>query len=222
MRVLLVEDNRSLAGNIYDFLELQGHQVDFVDTGNRCLALLAEDSFDVIILDVMMPGIDGYETCRQLRRKLFCQTPVIFLTAKSELEHKLEGFDAGGDDYLTKPFELDELLCRLTALTARGKRKDIGQIQYRDLLLDTRTGEVRREGQKLEVNNIQFRILQCLYSQAPQVVTRTDLEYEIWGDECPDSDVLRTHIYQLRRVIDPPSGEGYIDTVRGKGFRLKP
>jgi len=221
MRVLLVEDNRSLAGNIYDYLELQGHQVDYVDTGARCLKLLEKDSYDVIVLDVMMPGMDGYETCLQLRQNLFCQTPVIFLTAKSELESKLKGFDVGGDDYLTKPFELEELMCRLMALAKRGNRNDIGQLKFRDLLLDTRTWEAKRSGHRLKVNNVQFRILQCLYIHAPDIVSRGDLEYEIWGDERPDSDVLRTHIYQLRRVVDKPFDEHYIETVRGKGFRLK-
>lgn len=221
MRVLLVEDNRSLAGNIYDYFELHGHQVDYVDTGARCLKLLEKDSYDVIVLDVMMPGIDGYETCLQLRQQLFCQTPVIFLTAKSDLDHKLKGFDVGGDDYLTKPFELEELMCRLMALDKRGNRKDIGQLQFRDVLLDTQTWQVTRAGQPLEVNNVQFRILQCLYKYAPNIVSREDLEYEIWGDERPDSDVLRTHIYQLRRVLDKPFDEHYIETVRGKGFRLK-
>lgn len=220
MRVLLVEDNCSLAGNIYDYLELQGHQVDFVDTGARCLKLLEKGNYDVIVLDVMMPGMDGYETCVKLRQTLFCQTPVIFLTAKSKLEHKLKGFDVGGDDYLTKPFELEELMCRMMALAKRGNRKDIGQLKFRDLMLDTRTWEVTRSGHRLEVNNVQFRILQCLYTHAPDIVSRDDLEYEIWGEERPDSDVLRTHIYQLRRLVDKPFDEPYIETVRGKGFRL--
>lgn len=221
MRVLLVEDNRSLAGNIFDYLELYGHQVDYAATGAQCLSLLKDDSYDVIVLDVMMPGMDGYEACVELRQKLYCQTPVIFLTAKSELQHKLKGFEVGGDDYLTKPFELEELLCRLIALSSRGSRKDVGLLHFRDLSMDTRIRKVTRNGQTLEVNNVQFRILQCLYAHAPNIVSRDDLEYEIWGDERPDSDVLRTHIYQLRRVIDKPFTEHYIETVRGKGFRLK-
>jgi len=221
MRLLLVEDNTSLAGNIADFMELKGHSVDYAGNGKQCLNLVKSNDYDVIILDVMMPGIDGYETCRFMRNTLHCQIPIIFLTAKVEIEHKLEGFEVGGDDYLTKPFEMEELYCRLRVLSSRGPRSDIGLLSFGDLSLDMNTGSVVRQGKEIKVNNVQFRILQILIKHAPAIVSRRDLEYEIWGDEIPDSDVLRTHIYRLRSLVDKSFDKQYIETIHSKGFRLK-
>lgn len=222
MRVLLVEDNQFLAGNIGDFMSLQEISVDYAQNGKQCLGLVKENEYDVIVLDVMMPGADGFETCRALREEVLCQTPIIFLTAKVELEHKLEGFEAGGDDYLTKPFEMEELLMRLKALTSRGSRADIGVLQFGDIRLDMNTGSVTRAGDAVKVNQVQFSVLKVLLQQAPNIVSRQQLEYEIWGEDTPDSDVLRTHIYRLRNLLDKPYEHAYLETVHGKGFRLIP
>ncbi len=220
MRVLLVEDNHFLAGNIGDYLALKGLSVDFANNGKQCISLVKQYSYDVISIDVMMPGQDGFEVCRELREKLHIQTPIIFLTAKIELEDKMIGFESGGDDYLTKPFELDEFLCRLKALASRGPRADIGQISYGDIVIETNTQKVLRNNKEIKVNQMQFEILKVLVQHAPNIVTRHDLEYEIWGDDLPDSDVLRTHIYRIRNLLDKPFDEQYLETVHGKGFRL--
>ncbi len=220
MRLLLVEDNQFLAGNICDYLTLKGFTTDYASNGKQCVALVQENNYDVIVLDVMMPGQDGFDVCKVLRGKLQKQTPIIFLTAKVELVHKVQGFESGGDDYLTKPFELDELLCRIKALSSRGPRSDIGKLSCGDLTLDTSEQKVHRDGKEVKVNQAQFQILKVLIRNAPGIVSRQDLEYELWGDELPDSDVLRTHIYRLRNLLDKPFDTAYLETVHGKGFKL--
>ena len=220
MRILLVEDNLELAGNICDYLELKGVVADHASTGKQSFHLVEHSSYDVIIMDVMMPGLDGFETCEQLRQRCQCQVPTIFLTARADLEDKIKGFESGGDDYLTKPFDMAELYCRLSALNSRGKRKDIGKLKFLDLELETQTGSVTRAGKSLSLNKIQYQILLTLIKHSPAIVTRNDLEYEIWGDDLPDSDILRSHIYQLRKVIDKPFAQSYIQTVHGKGIKL--
>lgn len=220
MRVLLVEDNTELAGNICDYMALKGVTIDYASNGKRSFNLIEKQNYDVIIIDVMMPGLDGFATCTQLRQRCQCQVPVIFLTARADLEDKKQGFQAGADDYLTKPFEMEELHYRLIALAARGLRSDIGQLQFHDLAMNTQTGEVVREGKTINLNKIQFRILLCLIRKSPAIVSRSDLEYEIWGDDLPDTDILRSHIYQLRLLIDRPFDQSYIQTVHGKGIKL--
>lgn len=220
MRILLVEDNQLLAGNIGDYLALKGVSVDFASNGKQCISLAKQNDYDVISIDVMMPGQDGYEVCRELRETIHIQTPVIFLTAKVELEHKMQGFESGGDDYLTKPFELDEYLCRVKALASRGPRTDIGKFSYGDITLEMNSQKVLREETEIKLNQMQFEILKVLIQQAPNIVSRHNLEYEVWGDDLPDSDVLRTHIYRIRNLLDKPFSFPYLETVHGKGFRL--
>ncbi len=220
LRVLLVEDNLELAGNICDFLELQQIVTDHARTGKQSLSLIEQSNYDVIIMDVMMPGMDGFETCRLLRDRSLCQTPTIFLTARTNLDDKLKGFQSGGDDYLTKPFEMAELHCRLLALCSRGNRKDIGMLYFHDLEVNVQTGIATREGKVLNINKIQYQILLTLLKHAPALVSRSDLEYEIWGDDLPDNDILRSHLYQLRQIIDKPFSQAYIQTVHAKGIKL--
>ncbi|MEH6443546.1 MAG: response regulator transcription factor [Oceanospirillaceae bacterium] len=220
MRILLVEDNLELAGNICDYLELNGILTDHANTGKQSFTLIERASYDVIIMDVMMPGIDGFETCRQLRQRCQCQIPTIFLTARTDLEDKIKGFEAGADDYLTKPFAMAELHCRLLALHMRGKRQDIGELSFLDLKLNTQTGLVTRAGLTVNLNKIQYQILLTLIKHSPAIVSRDDLEYEIWGEDLPDTDILRSHIYQLRKIIDKPFTQAYIQTVHGKGIKL--
>lgn len=220
MRVLLIEDNQFLAGNIGDYLALKGVDVDFASNGKQGLALVKDNQYDVISIDVMMPGKDGFEVCDELRQALHIQTPVIFLTAKIELEEKMKGFEVGGDDYLTKPFELDELYCRLMALSSRGQRKDIGKLVYGEIEMDVSAQTVQRQGRDIKVNHVQFQLLRCLVQNAPNIVSRQDLEYALWSDNLPDSDVLRTHIYRLRTLLDKPFTFPYLETVHGQGFQL--
>lgn len=220
MNILIVEDNASLAGNMIDYLELLEHNVDYAGSGKQCLNLIQEHFFDVIVLDVMMPGMNGYATCRALREQLQCQTPVIFLTAKTELEHKLAGFDAGGDDYLTKPFEVDELMCRIKALALRGKRQDIGSISFGDLTLNTANSLLIVKNSKIRLNNIQYKIIHTLLRNAPETVNKHRLVDIIWGEQQPEKDVLKTHIYQLRKLIGKTYANAAIETDHGRGYRI--
>lgn len=220
MKLLIIEDNRDIAENIADYFEPLGHILDFAYDGEQGLALALADDFDVIVLDVMLPRLDGMTVCQRLReaRK---QTPVIMLTAKDQLDDKLKGFHSGADDYLVKPFSVKELEVRLHALV---KRLNVGSAEsgfsVADLYFDPDTLQVSRAGQLLDLNPIQRRLLQYLMQHSPKVVSREKLEEIVWGDMPPDKDILRTHIYSLRNSIDKPFDRKLLHTVHGVGYRL--
>lgn len=220
MKLLIVEDNRDIAENIADYFEPRGHTLDFAYDGQQGLHLALQDDFDVIVLDVMMPRMDGISMCRHLREaKKF--TPVIMLTARDQLDDKLLGFDAGADDYLVKPFSVRELEARLLALLKRQRHNDQqAAFVVGDLAYDPQTLESRRAGQVLDLNPIQRKLLQFLLQESPKVVPRERLEELIWGDAPPDKDILRTHIYSLRNIIDKPFDTKLLHTVHGVGYRL--
>lgn len=220
MKLLIVEDNRDIAENIADYFEPLGHSLDFAYDGEQGLKLALAGDFDVIVLDVMMPRMDGISVCRHLReaRKF---TPVIMLTARDQLDDKLLGFNAGADDYLVKPFSVRELEARLLALLKRLHHTDQqSAFVVQDLSFDPQTLEARRAGSLLDLNPIQRKLLQFLMQESPKVVPRERLEEIIWGDEPPDKDILRTHIYSLRNVIDKPFDKKLLHTVHGVGYRL--
>ncbi|QFI53373.1 response regulator transcription factor [Aeromonas simiae] len=219
MKILLVEDNPQVMETILDYLELAGHTVDCAYQGQAALQRLAEQRFDAIIMDVMMPRLDGLSAVSRLREEGIA-TPVIFLTARDSLEDKLAGFRAGGDDYLVKPFAMEELEVRLQALALRGPRGDVGQISVGDLILDPACGRAERAGIELRLGKIPFRILTLLARRAPAVVSRQEVLDTIWGDEEPDSDALRSHIYALRSALDKPFDTPMLETVHGQGYRL--
>ncbi|CAH0531992.1 Response regulator MprA [Allocatenococcus thiocycli] len=216
MRVLIVEDSIQIAANIGEYLEIMGHSVDFSYTGQAALELLSENQFDVMILDIMMPGLDGLSTCRKIREQGREHLPILFLTACDTLEDKLAGFAAGGDDYLVKPFAMQELLARLEALTLRSKGGRSHEITFSGLTLSTETEQAFFQNNRLKLDPLLFKLLKTLLLSAPRIVHKQDLEYELWHGETIDSSVLRTHIYRLRKVLP----EGLLETVRGKGYRL--
>lgn len=218
MRVLVVEDNQDLAANLIDYLELKNCVVDCAANGREALNLAAQLTFDVIVLDIMMRGIDGLEVCKLLRER-HLQTPILFLTARDTLEDKLEGFKAGGDDYLVKPFAMKELFVRLSALCKRTPKKN-HCLQVADLTMDLDSYDVTRAGKTLRLNRSCMTLLQCLMQYSPNVVSRDTLCYALWGDDVPDHDVLRSHLYYLRAAIDKPFSTSLLHTVHGKGFCL--
>lgn len=221
MKVLVVEDNRDIAENIADFLEPLGFVLDFAADGLEGLRLLKQAPFDAIVLDVMLPGIDGFTLCRKLRGELQLNTPVIMLTARDQLEDKLTGFDAGVDDYLVKPFSVKELAARLNALGKRGVgTSETLQLQVADLTFDATTLQARRGGETLDLNPIQRKLLEHLLRNSHRVVPRAELETLIWQDDPPDTDILRSHIYSLRAIIDKPFPTRLLHTVHGSGYRL--
>jgi DNA-binding response OmpR family regulator len=219
--ILLVEDHAELAATVGEFLEGQGYSVDFAADGLTAMHLGATEPFDAIVLDLNLPGMDGIEVCRRLRKDARKATPIIMLTARDQLDDKLLGFDVGADDYLVKPFELAELAVRIEALIRR-ERGDVSETVYRiaDLELDTEREIAIRAGKRLKLSPRSFDILKILMRQSPAVVSRRELEKEIWGDEVPDSDVLRSHVYNLRRIVDRPFDQQLIETLSGRGFRL--
>lgn len=220
MKLLIVEDNRDIAENIADYLEPRGHSLDFAAEGISGLKLAEANSYDAIVLDIMMPGIDGLTVCRRLRQDAGISTPVIMLTARDQLDDKLGGFHAGADDYLVKPFSVKELEARLEAVVKRSQGMAAQRLSVADLTYDTRSLEAIRAGQKLELNPIQRTLLAYLMANTYRVVPREELEARIWGEDVPDRDVLRTHIYGLRNVIDKPFEAKLLHTIHGSGYRL--
>jgi len=220
LRILVVEDHQDLAENIGDYLEGQGHVLDFALDGIGGLHLALTEDYDVIVLDVMLPVMDGLTLCRKLREEAEKYTPVLMLTARDTLLDKLSGFDAGTDDYLVKPFALEELSARLHALVKRTVQNPQTLLRVDDIVINTGTMIVRREGQPIELNRVCLKILVRLMKAHPNVVLRRDLEHALWGDMPPGSDSLRSHIYTLRRKIDKPFSHPLLHTVHGIGFKI--
>jgi DNA-binding response OmpR family regulator len=219
--VLLVEDHRPIAELVCDHLEGRGIAVDYAADGPAGLRLAKENAYDVIVLDLMLPGLDGLQVCAQLRNEARIDTPVLMMTARDTLEDKIAGLDAGADDYLVKPFDVRELEARARALVRRYRgevRPEILQVE--DLTLDTATHTVRRAGTVLNPSPIGFKILVQLMRAAPRVVPRRELERRVWGELVPDSDALRSHLYNLRKAVDKPFSTPLIQTVQNFGYRL--
>lgn len=220
MRVLVIEDNVDLAANIVDYLEAGGHLADFAATGGRGLEQAASGDFDALVLDLTLPGMDGIEVCRSLRADGVA-TPILMLTARDTLIDKLHGFDAGTDDYLVKPFSLEEMLARLMALHRRATSAvERRALRVHDLEFEPDTLRVRRGGCDLRLNPAERRLLLLLMRNAGKVVSHANLERALWGDDPPDSDALRAHIHLLRNAIDRDHDVRLLQTVRGAGYRL--
>ncbi|HEX9171171.1 MAG TPA: response regulator transcription factor [Telluria sp.] len=222
MRILIIEDHPDILANLYGFLEPKGHQVDSARNGYAGLALASENQYDVIVLDVMLPGLNGLELCEKLRVELKNATPVLMLTARDSLTDKVAGFDSGADDYLVKPFSLVELEVRLKALVRRahGTPGTSSHLQFGELVFDPGTQQASRAGVPVTLTKTGFTLLRCLMSSAPRIVSRETLEHAIWGDDRPDSDALRTHIHALRQALDKPFPYPMLHTVAGVGYRL--
>ena len=222
MRILVIEDNSDIVANLFGYFEPRGHHIDSAPNGFAGLALAGEHSYDVIVLDIMLPGMNGMELCRKLRDELRNPTPVLMLTARDTLQDKQSGFESGADDYLVKPFSLAELDIRLQALVRRARNNVLGNTTLRvgDLVFNTATYRAARGARTLSLTKTGFILLKTLMQHAPHVVTREDLEYEIWGDDRPDSDALRTHIHSLRQALDKDEAYPMLRTVPGVGFQL--
>lgn len=220
MLVLVVEDNRQLGANLVEFLESEGFECDYSERGDQALSLATEHSYDMIVLDVMLPGMDGLAVCRALREQ-GVGTPVLMLTARDALDDKLQGFDVGADDYLIKPFALPELVARLHALAKRCSNSgDVLEVGDLRLDLDARVAE--RRGCLIDLNPTCWTLLVTLMRSSPAVVSREKLESAVWGDQVPDSDALRSHLYQLRKAVDKPFAKPLIHTIRHVGVTIRP
>ncbi|MEX0740326.1 MAG: response regulator transcription factor [Pseudohongiella sp.] len=220
MRVLIVEDNRDICGNIATYLEKYSYVLDFAYDGISAMHLVLSNTYDVIVLDLMLPRMGGLSVCEKLRADADVETPVLMLTARDTLEDKLAGFEAGADDYLVKPFALQELDARLQALYKRNHRKAEKLLTVGDLTLNRSTLQAHRAGRRIDLTPAGRRLLQRLMEESPCVVARDDLETLLWADERPDGDALRSHLYRLRQAIDEPFDSPLIHTVHRIGYRI--
>ena len=219
--ILLVEDNHDIAAMVGDHLEQAGHEVDFAADGITGLHLAVTEEFDAIVLDLMLPGMDGVEICRKLRNDAGKRTPILMLTARDTLEDKVAGLDAGADDYLVKPFEIEELDARLRAMLRRASGEVAAEtLRIGDLEVNTGTLQVQREGQPVTLTPIGLKLLIALMKASPRVLSRQVLERAVWGNIAPDSDALRSHLYNLRKAIDKPFETIMLQNVPGLGYRL--
>ncbi|HZB36182.1 MAG TPA: response regulator transcription factor [Gaiellaceae bacterium] len=222
MKILVVDDERAVRDSLRRALELQGYEVELASDGAEALARLAENGQpDAVVLDILMPGIDGLDVCRQLRRR-GNSMPVLMLTARDAVGDRVEGLDAGADDYVVKPFALEELLARLRALLRRTSPAVDGVLRFADLELDTGTREVRRGGDRIELTRTEFNLLELFMVNPRQVLTRSIIFERVWGyDFGFASNSLDVYIGYLRRKTEDGGKPRLIHTVRGVGYALR-
>jgi DNA-binding response OmpR family regulator len=222
MRVLIVEDDRKISTYLQRGLEEQGYAVDAASTGREALAWTDVVPFDLIVLDIMLPEMDGITVCRTLRSR-GNQAAILMLTARDAVDDRVTGLDAGADDYLVKPFELKELLARLRALARRQSGQSSGRnlLQVANLTMDTRTRRVTRGETLIDLTNKEYAVLECLMREPERILTRTEIAESVWNyDVYNQSNVVDVYIRNLRRKIDDPFTQKLIHTVRGAGYRL--
>jgi DNA-binding response OmpR family regulator len=221
LRLLLIEDHQDIAANVGEYLEQHRETVDYAANGVIGLHLAIVNRYDVIVLDLSLPGIDGLSLCTRLRDDSQHYTPILMLTARDTVSDKLAGFEAGSDDYLTKPFALPELHARLKVLARRASRNSERPLSVDDLHFDTGTLIARRGERQLEMTPIVLKMLEVLMRASPNVVTRVELQRAIWGDNPPTSDAaLRLHIHALRAAIDQGAAVKLLHTIHGIGYRI--
>ena len=221
MKILVIEDDADIASNIGQYFEEKGHQLDFAYNGAHGLSMATAERFDLIILDLMLPGKDGISVCREFREQARHDTPILMLTARDTLDDKISGFEAGTDDYLVKPFSLRELEARVLALLRRGQTSKISTvIKIDNLELNRDTMQVSRANKPIKLKPKAFRILAYLMQHAGRVITRQELIDHIWPADPPEGDPLRVHIHSLRQEIDKPFDNQLIHTVHGVGYRV--
>ncbi len=219
LSVLLVEDDIDLAATVVDYLELEDIRCDHAANGVAGLNLLTSHRYDVLILDLNLPRLDGLSLCRQAR-ELGVDVPVIMLTARDTLEDKVSGFEHGADDYLVKPFALEELTVRVKALAKR-RSGQVSLLQVENLQLDLQSRAAKRGERGLKLSPTGLKILEVLMRASPQPVSREALLEAVWGDEQPDSNNLKVHIFNLRKAIDTDADIALLHTLAGVGFVLR-
>jgi len=220
MNILLIEDNRDLATNLFDYFEARGHTMDMASDGIPGLHFASTNQYDVLVLDWMLPSMDGLTMCKRLRDagKL---TPILMLTARDSLEDKIAGLEAGADDYVVKPFSMREVEARLLALVRRAQVREGGNLlQVGNLTFDTGTLKVIRGERTIVLPPIALKFLEVLMRSSPRVLTREEVERSIWGDTPPDSDALRGHLHILRNAVDKNNEIPLIKTLRGLGYQI--
>ncbi|WP_313245437.1 response regulator transcription factor [Stenotrophomonas rhizophila] len=220
-RLLIIEDNPELVANLYSFFEPIGYVLDDARDGATGLRLATQNDYDAILLDLMLPRLDGMTLCQKLRQEFQNPVPIIMLTARDPVDDRVQGLALGADDYLIKPFSLRELDARIQALVRRAQGRQVqGTLAWEDLQVDTRAPQAWRQGQAISLTPSTHKLLLCLMRAAPAVVRKQEMEYLLWGDDPPDSGALRTHIHELRQHADRNFPSTLIETVHGVGWRL--
>ena len=222
MRLLVVDDDAKLSRAVGRGLRAEGYAVDVVGDGDAALMQAAVWDYDAIVLDVMLPGRDGFEVCRVLRERAFW-APVLMLTARGQISDRIEGLDVGADDYLAKPFDFGELLARLRALIRRAPAERPSRLEVADLVVDPAAHVVERLGERVELTAREFAVLEFLARHPGEVVSRTTLLEHVWDENYLGStNIVDQYVGALRRKLEQPFGRPLIHTVRGVGFRLEP
>jgi DNA-binding response OmpR family regulator len=218
VRLLLAEDQPVTAEHLVQGLQANGFAVDVARDGDEALSLAGQSRYDALLMDVMLPAMDGISVVRQLRRN-GNQTPVVFLTGRADIEDRVRGLDAGGDDYLPKPFHLDELLARLRAILRRQRSDTALLLRVADLELDLISRVARRAGREIQLTSREFALLELLMTHSPRPVSRPDIVKKVW-DQHFDSgtNVINVYVNKLRRKLDLPGTAPLLHTVRGTGF----
>jgi len=220
MRILLVEDERKVASFIARALKENTYAVDVAETGQQALELGADVTYDAILLDVRLPDLSGIEVCREFRQRGI-EAPVLMLTARGLVEQRVEGLDAGADDYLTKPFVLAELLARVRALVRRGFHSGNAKLSYADLMLDRHRRRATRDKETIPLTSREFALLELLLLRAPELITRSEIVEHVW--DChfdSETNLVEVYINRLRQKIDQDRSVKLIHTIRGVGYRL--
>ncbi len=222
MDVLIIEDNTVIATNIAEYLNEKGHSADFAQNGIMGLQLALQNNYDAIILDLVLPGMNGLSLCKKYQQQSTHKfTPILMLTAKDTVEDIVAGLSAGADDYLVKPFSLKVLLARLEVLQRRSLKKNNQPIlSSHDLIINLDTREIKRGSTQISLKPTTTKILEYLIRNTHRVVTRKEIEKEIWGDNPPAGDSLRAHIYNIRQAIDKDNDIPLIHTIHGVGYRI--
>ncbi len=221
LSILLVEDNQTIATQLTEFFEGHNWVVDYASNGTQGIELALHQNFDVIILDLNLPDIDGLDVCNQIKQQAKVNLPILMLTARDAFEDKASGYGMGADDYVTKPFEFRELALRCQALARRHNLHKSQRIEIGELVIEQNECTAKRQEQTLKLTNIGFKILLILAQAYPQAVSRSNLVFKVWGDVPPDTDALRTHIYSLRTALDKPYNSSMLTTITNVGYKLE-
>lgn len=226
MRILLVEDNRDILANMADYLQIKGYTVDCAQDGLAGLRLASSEHYDLLVLDIMLPGIDGYTLCRRLREDARRDTPVIMLTARDQLDDRLQGFQAGADDYLVKPFAFSELIARIQGLLRRSAQHQpestSNRLALHDLEMDLARRKVSRNGQRIDLSAKEFLLLSLFLRKQGEVLSRTEIAEQVWDMNFDsNTNVVEVSIKRLRAKMDTPFEIPLLHTVRGMGYVLE-
>lgn len=219
-RVLLVEDDIDIAAGLGDYLERSGLRVDFAYNSAQAKARLQHNTFDVMVLDINLPDKNGLALCQEMHRTADTTTPVIFLTARGSVADKLAGFAAGAVDYMVKPFAPEELLARIRVIVNQNKSTEVFSLTVGEYQLDPISGLLQRAGDAVQLHSTALTIVRELMQSSPRCVSKTQLSEALWGDDIPESDPLRAHIYELRKQLKATFDAEPIHTIKGVGYRF--